>query len=316
MKILVAEDEPTSRLLLKNTLEKGGHSVEIACDGSEAWAALQMPDSPQLCVLDWVMPDIDGLELCRRIRESQREPYVYIILVTARGKKEDIVQGLQAGADDYIAKPFNLEELKVRVQTGCRLLRLQEELIRAREAYRQEATRDPLTGLWNRGAIAAILETELAHARRDQSSLAVALLDLDHFKKVNDQHGHLAGDAVLREVVRRVSAAVRGGDALGRYGGEEFLLVMPGCSSEAALAITNRLRDEVAATDIVWEEGIHITISGGVTALRCQRATSITPDSLIDAADRALYDAKRAGRDRVCFRPVSAGAEVSVGACT
>ena len=184
---------------------------------------------PQMLILDWVMPKIDGVELCRRIRARNRAPYQYILLVTAKDDKQDKISGLEAGADDYLTKPFDRSELHARLRAGRRILALQDDLIQAREGLRFQATHDVLTGNLNRGAILDLLRRELERAVRSQSAAGILLLDLDHFKKINDTYGHLTGDRVLKEVAQRIRGAVRSYDAVGRYGGEEFLVVLPGC---------------------------------------------------------------------------------------
>ncbi len=295
MRILVAEDDPVSRHLLEAFLAKWGYEVIVAADGVEARRVLQHDNAPNLALLDWMMPGTDGVEICREVRKRAAEPYTYILLVTAKGQKQDILEGLEAGADDYLTKPFDPYELRARLRAGRRILELQEQLILAREQLRAEATHDSLTGVWNRAAIVEILHRELARAQRENTSVAAIMADLDHFKKINDTYGHLAGDAVLREVTRRMRASMRPYDALGRYGGEEFLVVAPGCDPATAFKIAERLRECVSREPVdIFEGPFPVTLSVGVAASRETKEA----EQLVQMADAALYRAKTAGRNR------------------
>ena len=227
MRVLAAEDNPVFQSMLKTMLTKWGYQAVIARSGTEAWRVLESEDAPRLAILDWMMPGMDGLEICRRIRSANREPYIYILLLTARTESQDLIEGMDAGADDYLTKPFNAHELRVRLHAGRRILDLQEELLKAREALREQATHDGLTGLLNRTGILEKLDDELSRASRTGTPVSVLMADLDLFKSINDTRGHLSGDAVLREAACRLKAAARRYDSVGRYGGEEFLLCSP-----------------------------------------------------------------------------------------
>ncbi|MGA2326429.1 MAG: diguanylate cyclase [Bryobacteraceae bacterium] len=298
MQVLIADDENVSRRMLANMLEKWDYEVVSACDGAEAWRLLEQDNAPQLAILDWMMPGLTGPAVCAEVRRRSKEPYTYILLLTARTEKQDLVEGMEAGADDYLTKPFDAQELKVRLRAGRRILELQAQLLTAREALREQATRDPLTCLWNRYSILDILGRELNRAVREETALGVVMVDLDHFKKVNDTHGHLAGDAVLREAARRMHSSLRNYDAVGRYGGEEFLIVLPGSGESSAIQLAERLRETMCAENISFPEGsLRVSISLGVTGW--SRGTHPTPEMLIGAADEALYRAKSLGRNRV-----------------
>ena len=300
MKILIAEDETVSRRLLQNTLVKWGYEVVVCRDGQEAWEGLQTQDAPQLAILDWMMPKMDGLLICQELRKRSAQPYVYILLLTAKSQREDLITGLEAGADDYLTKPFDAPELKAKLRAGMRILDLQTELINAREALRVQATQDPLTGLWNRGAILEALRREIARAKRERNSVAVVMADLDHFKRINDSYGHLAGDAALRQVADRMRSSLRPYDAIGRYGGEEFLILLPGCNIPGAATVAERLMTSIAGQPVdLAGEKLLITCSLGVASN--SEAPEADADWLIRAADAALYQAKSAGRDRVEF---------------
>jgi diguanylate cyclase (GGDEF)-like protein len=302
MKILIAEDDPVSRRLLEAKLVKWGYDVVVTCDGDEALKALRTKDAPKLAILDWMMPGVDGVEICGMMRREAREPYIYTILLTALHRDEDLVAGMEAGADDYITKPFIANELRVRLRAGRRIIDLQNELINAREALREKAARDPLTGLWNHEEILRIMGLELSRAGRERGHVSVIMADLDLFKKVNDTHGHMAGDAVLRLTARRMLSLVRDYDYIGRYGGEEFLLVLPGCDGEWARILADRLCQSIGGDRMDISEGmLPITISLGVATTCKGRKSDV--NSLLQAADMALYRAKENGRNRVEIAP-------------
>ena len=297
MKILLAEDNPVFQSMLKNMLTKWGYEVVLAGNGEEAWQILQQLQAPPLAILDWMMPGVDGVEVCRRLRAAQQR-YVYVILLTAKTEQKDLVEGMDAGADDYVTKPFNTHELRVRLRAGRRILDLQEQLLLAQDALRVQATHDGLTGLWNRTSILEILDREMARAGRESTPLAVLMADLDYFKQVNDTHGHLAGDAVLRESSRRMQAIIRAYDAVGRYGGEEFLVVLPGCDQSGGFAQAERLRQSISSKPFQTSSGdIPVTCSLGLSWT--DGRGRFNTNALLRAADAALYQAKRAGRNRV-----------------
>jgi diguanylate cyclase (GGDEF)-like protein len=298
MKILLAEDSVVARQMLGTALTASGYEVVVAADGEQAWRALQGPDAPVLALLDWMMPGLDGLEVCRRVREAAREPYVYIIILTGRERPQDVVEGLAAGADDYLKKPFDNQELQARIRTGRRMVELHAQLVAAREALREQASTDSLTGLANRRSILDTLGRELERCRRSGASCSVAYMDLDHFKRVNDAHGHAAGDAVLKEAAGRMRSTLRPYDLVGRFGGEEFVIVLPGCEEAGARAAAERLRAAIAATPMsAGEVDLTVTCSLGVASGTARRGWD--RDRLLSAADSALYRAKSAGRNRV-----------------
>ena len=306
MRILIADDSIVSRHLLDATLRKWGYEVVVASDGVEAWNYLQAEDAPKLAILDWVMPGLTGPEVCRRVREKaqDKDVYTYILLLTSKSLREDLIEGMESGADDYITKPFDQHELKVRLRAGTRIIDLQRELVAAREELREQATKDFLTRIWNRSSILDIFQRELSRGARENRSVGLVLADLDHFKAVNDTFGHFAGDAVLREFARRMQSATRPYDAVGRYGGEEFLIVLPGCEADAARVQAERVREAVAAGPFAAvAQSIAVTCSIGVS---CRARPSLSDtDPLVRDADMALYAAKDHGRNRVeaCASP-------------
>jgi two-component system cell cycle response regulator len=295
VRILIAEDDVTSRLLLKRVLEKWGYEVTVTSDGAEAWRALQAADAPRLAILDRIMPGMDGLEVCRRLRAQPTLKPPYVILLTTLGDKESVVTGLDAGADDYVGKPYDPDELRARLEVGRRLTEINDKLLEAQNALEIIARTDALTGVPNRLAIVEELEREVDRASRERSLLGLGMLDIDHFKLVNDTRGHAAGDAVLCEVVRRVLEVMRPYDSFGRFGGEEFLVLVPGAGEKELRNVLERIRSAVGSSPIAVEgQGLVVTVSLG-GAVRGSESV----DGLIARADDALYGAKEHGRDRV-----------------
>jgi two-component system, cell cycle response regulator len=299
MKILLADDDVTSLRLTQGLLLKWDYEVITAKNGTEALAIMKSPGAPRLALIDWMMPEVDGPTVCRELRMNPYDAYVYLVLLTAKGGKQSVIEGLESGADDYLTKPVYAGELRARLRVGLRVLDLEDNLVKAREVMSFKASHDALTGVWNRGAIIELAQRELQRVEREQSSLGMVLMDVDHFKKVNDTMGHLAGDEVLREVTNRMSRAVRSYDLVGRYGGEEFLILLPGCTAAAAQERGERIRAEIAREPVETSAGtVRVTLSGGTVAT-AEFAAGGGPDALLQAADEALYRAKERGRNRV-----------------
>lgn len=297
--VLVAEDDPIFRHLIESWLQRWDYRTTAVENGIDAWNVLQQSHAPQMAILDWMMPAMDGVELCRRVRASKQGPYRYLLLLTAKDDKQDVVAGLEAGADDYLTKPFNVDELRARVRAGKRILELQDALLRTQEALQYEAAHDPLTGLWNRSAILDFLRRETQRHHRTRSPLGVVMADLDKFKLINDTYGHLVGDVVLQEVSARLVASFRPYDFIGRYGGEEFLIVIPSCNPDDVLAKTERMRRVVADQPIDTPAGkIFSTLSMGTVAVATDSG-AVDYEELVRACDVALYAAKAKGRNCV-----------------
>ncbi len=280
-------------------LQKSGYEVVTAENGALALEELSREDGPRLALLDWMMPEMDGLEVCRQVRNRRGQPYIYITLLTSKMSNNDVVSGLEAGSDDYLTKPCNPEELKARLRTGQRVLHLEDTLVEAREEMRFKATHDALTGLWNRGAILALLRSELNASAQEHAPVSLLLCDVDHFKHVNDVHGHLVGDEMLRQVAVRLQDSVRSQDAVGRYGGEEFLILLKGCASAQVRDRAERVRESVACGSFPIEDGaLSMSLSVGTLAVDdWNRALPIEP--LLKEVDAALYLAKSTGRNRI-----------------
>ena len=298
MKILIIEDELIFRRMVKKYLLEAGYEIVEAEDGLSAWELFQK-EPFQLVITDWMMPGLDGPALVQKIRTSGQKSYTYIIMLTAMDNKDNIVLGLESGADEYLTKPFNSRELIARVASGMRILRLEEELMQARIQMEALAMHDGLTGLLNRRAIEEYAEAEFNMAGRKKQAMSVILLDIDHFKNVNDRFGHKFGDVVLRQVAQTLKEDLRNYDRVGRWGGEEFLLILPDTELKDAVTVAERLRSKTAAVQTSLENGetfsIHISLGTACTTGQFQSLAK-----LIDAADQALYQAKQSGRNRVC----------------
>ena len=307
MKILIAEDDAVSRKILRRAVEKIGHECLAAADGEEAWTLYKEDPDLDVIISDWMMPRVDGLELCRRVRADNRDGYTYFIFLTALGDREHLLQGLEAGADDYLSKPLDRDELGMRLTSALRVTELHRrlafqngELEKLNRMLFEQSRQDPLTSLGNRLRLREDLQVLQSRTERYGHSYAVVLCDVDFFKAYNDRYGHLAGDDVLRQVAATISSGLRTGDTAYRYGGEEFLVVLPEQDAEAAAAITDRLRQAVENLGIPHADGGPggvLTISAGVAVSN----GSGDADGLLKAADKALYAAKSEGRNRVAL---------------
>jgi two-component system cell cycle response regulator len=301
VKILVADDDPVSRRLMERILQQSAYEVIPVENGMQAAYELAREGGPRLALIDWMMPGLDGPGVCREVRTRHNDLYVYILLLTSKESSEDIVKGLEAGADDYLTKPCRPAELKARLHTGRRILQLEDKLVEAREGMRFKATHDPLTSLWDRGAILALLQSELNRSERAHSPVSLLLCDIDHFKSINDGYGHQTGDEVLEEVSTRLLDGVRSHDAVGRYGGEEFLIVLNGCSGEQLKGRAEDLRGSISCFPFSTSHG-SISVSMSMGAITIENwDKSIPMEQFLRQADMALYRAKAAGRNRVDY---------------
>lgn len=275
----MAEDDAFFRQILAKRLRAAGHDVVLTANGEEAWHLLRS-FSPEVVVTDWMMPRIDGFELCRRIKVDPAFETVYCILLTAKDRTEDKVSGLDVGADDYLLKPCDDDELLARVRAGLRIHRLYQRL-------EEVSLTDALTGLGNRRSFDQRLAEEVARCRRNHLPLSLVLLDLDHFKRINDEHGHPAGDAALRAVGHTIQTRMRAGEIAARIGGDEFAVLLPNADLAGACAFAEWIAEALSRSDL----GDGVTVSGSTG---CAALGDGGSASLIREADKALYAAKRA----------------------
>ena len=299
--ILLAEDDPISRRLFEKILVKEGFTVTTVENGRKALDLFRQRFFP-IVLTDWQMPVMEGPELCRAIREENPDRYVFIIMLTSKGSKDDIISGLSAGADDYLTKPAHYAELVARIKTGIRILELEKSLKAAADEIHLLSITDPLTGIYNRGYINERLPQEIHRASRYGHEFSLLMCDIDHFKKVNDTYGHLAGDAVLKEFVCCLTTVIRQQvDWAGRYGGEEFIVVLPETDQAGAVVVAERLRVTIQKCETQIEgRTISITASFGVTGFSPRDwKEHVKPEVLLQQADLLLYEAKQAGRDQV-----------------
>jgi len=296
MRILIAEDDLTSRTILVAIMKKWGYDPVAVADGQAAWEVLQRDDAPQFAILDWQMPGLSGLDVCRKLREIRSSDLPYVIFLTSRSDKHSIVEGLDAGANDYVIKPYDNAELRARVRVGQRMLELHAAMDEAKQELIHLAMHDPLTGILNRRAILESLQKEISRAMRQGTLLSIGMCDIDHFKQVNDKYGHQAGDEVLCGFVRTIQGHLRDYDLIGRYGGEEFLVIAPCSSGGEEEVFYERLCACVAEQAVETCSGVvFVTVSIGVVGV----TGALSVDELLAAADAALYLAKKAGRNRV-----------------
>jgi len=297
MRILIAEDDLISSRILEKHLGTWGFDVVLARTGEQAWEALK-DGGLRMAILDWMMPGMDGVEVCQKIRRRKKYKYTYIILLSAKDRKQDIVAGLSSGADDYMAKPVNFLELRARLQTGRRIVELEDKLLAIQNQLKDIASRDSLTKLWNRAEITKFLKEEMSRGQREQKPTSVIMVDIDHFKKINDFYGHDVGDQALLQVAARLKKKLRQSDKIGRYGGDEMIIILPSCSLAEIPKIAERLRASVARRGIATELGsVPVSISAGGTS--SENFSIPTADRLIKASDEALLKAKKRGRNCV-----------------
>lgn len=300
MKILVVDDEQIERRIIEKTLTRLGYEIIVADSGKAAWKLIR-DEHIRFVITDWNMPGVDGIQLIQKIRSAELSGYIYVILVTSNDKNEDVVQGLYSGADDYLTKPFHPPELEARVAVGERVLTLEDNLVRAKNQLEKLAMVDSLTGLMNRRAIYKFTRGELERARRIADPISVVFLDIDKFKNINDQHGHLVGDEALKLVAQIIRQRSRTYDGIGRWAGDEFLVVLPGTRLQDAEKAANRIIEGIATTQLVLpnDQIINICASAGVTTISKMTNSPSLLDDVIQAADEALYRAKNEGGNQV-----------------
>jgi diguanylate cyclase (GGDEF)-like protein len=301
MRTLVADDDGVATTILSNTLTRLGIEVAVVHDGDAAWQHLNSEQPPSIAILDWMMPNIDGIELCRRVRSTPHLAHMYIILLTGRDSREDLVTGLKAGADDYMIKPIDVEEFRARMGVGLRVAKLQQslahtvtDLLATRDHLARLASTDVLTGVYSRRWWFDLAAKEFSRSRRYDRTFSLLMTDLDWFKRVNDTFGHEVGDGVLRQFGAMLRQECRQSDVIGRLGGEEFALLLPETTLEAAQTMATRITEGCRSL-VTDASAVRCSCSIGVTEVRPDDEDL---DSVLKRADRALYEAKRAGRDR------------------
>ncbi|WP_054694194.1 GGDEF domain-containing response regulator [Syntrophomonas palmitatica] len=292
MRILIADDDLLSLRILNDYINSWGYEVILCRNGDEAWAVLEQENRPNIAILDWMMPGLEGVQICERLRKMNPSRYVYVILLTARSKTEDVIKGLDSGADDYIIKPFHPEELKYRLRIGERIIELEQRII-------SMASTDYLTGLLNRRAFMERLEAEINRAQRGYNHLGIIIADLDHFKDINDRYGHQVGDRVLQDASRCLTSACRVYDFVGRYGGEEFIICLPGANINETCNIAERMRNMLREQRTVLADNTEVGVTASFGIADMSSGSAMSSDDLIKKADDALYQAKGKGRNQV-----------------
>lgn len=317
MRVLVADDCPIMRMRLKKHLTEWGFQPVLVNDGKQAMDALSSKFAPRLAILDWMMPIMDGPTVTRNIRKQEFGPYTYVVMLTARTEADDLISAFAAGIDDFLTKPFNAEELHQRLRAGQRILNLHDKLNQTLETLKFQATHDSLIGIWNRSAILDTLERELNRANRNTKlpeSTSIVMLDLDRFKSINDTHGHLAGDKVLVSVGEVIRKSLRSYDYVGRYGGEEFIIILPSTAQEQVKIVVDRIRANIEKTP-VQVGGLSIEVTASLGVATAKKDSDV--EEIIKSADEAMYQAKKSGRNCIVYAntnnlPGSIGAGESV----
>jgi len=298
-RVLVAEGDRDTRLRLLHLLREWGFNVVVATDGIEALGVVALQQPPDFFFINRSLAGMNGIELCRRIYDHFSEHSPYIVMMGRPTGREVVVESLESGATEYLTTPFDEQELRARLIVAVRTLDRRDYLISSREQFRDQATRDALTGVWNRRGILEILERDLDGAEHNGRSTGILMLDLDHFKNVNDAHGHLAGDLVLQETARRLCRKLRVYDCLGRYGGEEFLIVVPNTNERELCELAERIRASTESEPI--PPGlINFQITFSIGAAIAKPGDRLKA-KVIAVADQALYEAKKLGRNRIVF---------------
>jgi two-component system cell cycle response regulator len=300
-RVLIVDDDPLMLERVAALVQEAGYETRMATSGAAALAKLRKEFCPIL-IIDWSMPDMDGMTLCQTLRTEWYPGYLYVLVLTARADPEDILAGLNAGADDYLSKGVSGAEIVARLRTARRIVELEQSLREMLQEKQRDSVTDPLTGAHNRAYLTKHLARDCKNAERSGHPLSMLMLDLDHFKRVNDSYGHGVGDEVLKEFVRRIRAALpRAGDWFARLGGEEFAVVLPHTDLAGATIAGERLRNAVAVSPIPTTVGpVSITCSVGVACAECLPPEKRGDmDALMELADQYLYQSKRTGRNKV-----------------
>lgn len=293
MDILIVDDDPITRLALCAAVEEWSFVPIVADSAEDALQILSSDTPPHLLIIDWSMPGMSGVELCKKLRARPDGQFFYILMVTGKDGNDAVVEAMESGADDFLSKPFDPRILKVRLGAGSRIVRLEQTL-------NQLASRDSLTQCWNRRMIDELMTSAIAESSRKGTPLTLMVIDIDHFKKVNDTYGHASGDIALKHTVELLNQNLREYDQVGRYGGEEFVVLLPSTDKDSAWGIAERIRSSIQFSPAVISdsESIPLTVSIGIAETH---HGDETPLSLFERGDKALYTAKQSGRNRVVF---------------
>ncbi len=304
MRILVAQEDPGPLHLLETSLAGWGYRVTCATDGRKAFEVLKSLDSPRLAILDDFMPHMHGTDICREIRRSDKPPYVYILMLTSRDRKRDIIEGLRSGADDYLTKPYDPHELRARLEAGKRIVEIDQRLVLPRRLGESQQSMDPLTGVWSRKTILDAVKLQLALSFRSGSPMGLVLANIDRFREINNTFGPPAGDSVLQEVAKRFRSVLRPPDSIGRTDADEFAMLLPGCDAPTAARMAESFRARIDRRAIESPEGvIALTVSVGVMATPSQNSLDLA--NAWRLVSEAVSRAKSNGRDRVEFAVLS-----------
>ncbi|MCP4349229.1 MAG: diguanylate cyclase [Desulfobacterales bacterium] len=296
MKLLIAEDDSMTRLALRKNLKRWGYDVLETKDGAEAWNMLSAEDPPRIAILDWMMPGMEGIDICKLLHESDKTPFIYTILLTSRADKEDIVEALDNGAYDFLSKPVHSAELRSRIAVGVRLVEADDKLREYAAEMERLATTDSLTGLYNRRYFFEKAGKELELAMQNKTQLSLILMDIDHFKKVNDTYGHFAGDEALKALTACCKETLYDYDLFSRFGGEEFAILLPGTDKDTAFKLAEQMRKVIGEISIDFTgQSFNVTVSIGVASMD---NTGESLETILKRADDAMYQAKKNGRNQ------------------
>lgn len=294
MDILIVDDDPITRLALCAAVEDWGFTPVVATCGEEALNILSNENPPHLLIIDWSMPGISGPELCTALRSRDDGQFFYILMLTGKEGNDAVIEAMESGADDFLSKPFDHRVLKVRLAAGSRIVRLEQTL-------NQLASRDSLTQCWNRRMIDELLDAAIAEAKRKQSALSIMVLDIDHFKQVNDTYGHAVGDIALKHMVNILNNNLREYDQVGRYGGEEFVVILPATDKDSAWGVAERIRSSLQYHPAQIDSQLDISMTVSIGLAQFEHRGHDSRQQLFERADKALYDAKQSGRNRVAY---------------
>lgn len=292
MDVLIVDDDAITRFALSTAVEEWGFVPVLAENADQALKILTTETTPHLLIIDWSMPGMSGPDLCKTIRKREDGQFFYILMLTGKEGNEAIIEAMEAGADDFLSKPFDHRVLKVRIAAGSRIVRLEQTL-------NQLASRDALTQCWNRRMIDELFANSIAESTRKRSKFSLMVLDIDHFKQVNDTFGHSGGDAALKHVVNILNTNLREYDQVGRYGGEEFVILLPATDRNEAWGVAERIRSAIQFQPTILSDELKIDLTVSIGIAEFDRSRDANQSAFFERADKALYTAKQTGRNRI-----------------